>query len=117
MLFRRRLVKEDGFYSPVIAKNIPIGIRENVKYSESVVKIFPGDRFVIYTDGRVEVFNAQGELFGKNRLLTVLAESLDLTGEKISELLIKNVIAWSGKRTNESLDDDVTVIVVDVKKT
>jgi sigma-B regulation protein RsbU (phosphoserine phosphatase) len=100
---------------PVMAKNIPIGIVENAKYTDSVVKILPGDRIVIYTDGLVEVFNARGELFGKSRLLTLLAESLDLTGEKIAELLIRKVNAWSGKKTNESLDDDVTVIIVDVK--
>jgi phosphoserine phosphatase RsbU/P len=99
----------------IMTRNIPIGITENVKYCDSVVKIFPGDRIVIYTDGLVEVFNAHGELFGKNRLLTVLAESLDVPGEKISDLLIRKVNAWSGKRANESLDDDVTVIVVDVR--
>jgi sigma-B regulation protein RsbU (phosphoserine phosphatase) len=99
----------------IATKNIPIGIAENVKYGDTVVKIFPGDRIVIYTDGLVEVFNARGEVFGKSRLLTLLEESVDLAGEKIPELLIREVNAWSGKRTTESLDDDVTVIVVDIR--
>ncbi|MEI7663235.1 MAG: SpoIIE family protein phosphatase [Bacteroidota bacterium] len=73
---------------PAMKKNILTGIAENVKHSDSVVKFFPGDRIVFCTDGLVEVFNPRGKLFGKTRLLTLLAKSVNLPGEKISELLI-----------------------------
>jgi phosphoserine phosphatase RsbU/P len=100
---------------PVKIRSAPIGISGNVKYCESVVALAPEDRIVVYTDGLVEVFNIRGELFGKNRLLPLLAETRKLPGEKIPGHLLGIVNAWSGKRKNESLDDDVTIIVVDVK--
>ena len=78
------------------------------------MKLLPGDRIVLYTDGLVEVFNPRGELFGKSRLLSKLEELRNLQGEKISDHLIQTADAWSGKRKNISLDDDVTVIVIDV---
>ncbi len=99
---------------PVTNKSIPIGILPDIKYGESTVKLLPGDRIVLYTDGLVEVFNPRGELFGKSRLLSKLEELRNLQGEKISDHLIQTADAWSGKRKNISLDDDVTVIVIDV---
>ena len=98
-----------------IAKGIPIGIYEDITYFNETIEISHGDRIVVYTDGLTEVFNPQGELYGKERLLSGLTENRHLPVEKISNHIIGKVSSWSGRGKSESLDDDVTVIVIDVR--
>ena len=91
-------------------------ISPDIKYGETTVKLLPGDRIVLYTDGLTEVFNPRGELFGKSRLLSRLEDLRNLQGSTISDHLMQTVDAWSGKSKNKSLDDDVTMIVIDVSR-
>jgi serine phosphatase RsbU (regulator of sigma subunit) len=100
---------------PAGGKGIPIGISGDMTYTESTVDLKEGDRILVYTDGLIEVFNPSGELFGKNRMLSSLEEFRHLQGDQLSEHLLAKVNKWSGKKKNTSLDDDVTMIVVDVK--
>ena len=100
----------------VAGKGVPIGILRDARYGESTVGLEAGDRVFIYTDGVTEVFDPLGELFGKTRLLPALAETGNTAGEQISDHLIGKVNAWSGKKKGKSLDDDVTMIVLDVKR-
>ncbi|MCX6240760.1 MAG: PP2C family protein-serine/threonine phosphatase [Bacteroidetes bacterium] len=99
---------------PFIAKGIPIGIYEDITYASETIGISHGDRILLYTDGLTEVSNPRGELYGKERLLSGLTENRHLPLEKISNHIIGQVSAWSGRGKTESLDDDVTVIVIDV---
>jgi hypothetical protein len=48
-------------------------------------------------------------------MLSSLEEFRHLQGDQLSEHLLAKVNKWSGKKKNTSLDDDVTMIVVDVK--
>jgi len=97
-----------------IAKGIPIGIYENTTYNNETIEISHGDRIIIYTDGLTEVSNPRGELYGKERLLAGLTDNRHLPVEKISDHILGKVSTWSGRSKSESLDDDVTVIVIDV---
>jgi phosphoserine phosphatase RsbU/P len=102
---------------PAGGKGIPVGISGDVNYGESSADLQEGDRILVYTDGLIEVFSPPGEIFGKNRLLSALAGTGNLTGEEVSTHLIRNVNAWSGMKKDKSLDDDVTLIGLDVKRT
>ncbi|MBR1588486.1 MAG: SpoIIE family protein phosphatase [Kiritimatiellae bacterium] len=50
-----------------------LGAMPGVKYHSQEVVIAPGDALYLYTDGVTEQTNAQGELFGENRLLSFLS--------------------------------------------
>jgi sigma-B regulation protein RsbU (phosphoserine phosphatase) len=96
------------------ARGIPIGVFEDIKYVSESVKLSPGDRIVAYTDGLTEVFNPRGEEFGKARLFSGLERAVHMPVEKVSGQIIGKVTAWSGRSKSESLDDDITVVVIDV---
>jgi serine phosphatase RsbU (regulator of sigma subunit) len=99
---------------PAGGKGIPVGISGDITYKESAVDLKEGDRILVYTDGLIEVFNPPGELFGKTRLLSALEEFRDFPADQLSDRLLEKVNSWSGKKKDKGLDDDVTVIVVDV---
>jgi sigma-B regulation protein RsbU (phosphoserine phosphatase) len=49
----------------------PQAVREMV-FSEEKVRLTPGDRVLLYTDGLTEYHNAAGELYGSTRFLARL---------------------------------------------
>ena len=47
---------------------VPIGIKENVEYVDSVIELERGDRLYLHSDGLFEERNDKGEDFGRERL-------------------------------------------------
>jgi phosphoserine phosphatase RsbU/P len=93
---------------------IPIGISPETVYLQASVPARSGDRLVIYTDGIEEVFDQQKVLFGKERLKTLIVETAGLAPDLCSAAMMEKVYAWSGRKPAQGLDDDVTLIVVDI---
>jgi len=83
-------------------------------YENEELGLAKGDRLVLYTDGLIETRSRTGEFFGDDRLEALIkahaGDSPDLTADGIVEHLMK----WSGRSGGRSLDDDLTLIVVDV---
>jgi sigma-B regulation protein RsbU (phosphoserine phosphatase) len=78
---------------------------------ESVLPLGPGDVFVLYTDGLTEAMNADGELFGDQRLLALVEEHGHETPEVLRERILREVEAFVG---DAEPHDDLTVVIVKV---
>jgi serine phosphatase RsbU (regulator of sigma subunit) len=89
----------------------PIGMIGTAEYDESVIELQPGDRLFLYSDGVTEETNAQGEEFGDERLLSVIAEGQALGLKDAVESLVRRVIAWRGE---DHLRDDVSILAIAV---
>lgn len=73
------------------------------------VTLEPGDAIVSYTDGVNEAFNANGELFGDQRL----RESLDTTGLQTAADLTHRLLAVVRKHAGEHpQSDDIAILTV-----
>jgi len=73
-----------------------------------------GERLFFCTDGILEAENTEGRCFGDQALAEELQTFRDLTAEQFADGLLEAVAHWTGKRADESHDDDLTLIVVDV---
>jgi sigma-B regulation protein RsbU (phosphoserine phosphatase) len=82
---------------------LPLGIRRGA-YSETVVELKDGERFVLYSDGITEASNADDEEYGSDRLAQYM-ESDDSSKESLLQS-VRSFVNGSG------LQDDATVIVV-----
>ena len=51
-----------------VEANLPVGLLAAATYSSARCKLQPGDRFLMVTDGVTEAENAEGEMFGNERL-------------------------------------------------
>jgi sigma-B regulation protein RsbU (phosphoserine phosphatase) len=91
-----------------------LGPFPNSVYENEELRLAKGDRLILYTDGLVETKSKSGEFFGDHRLEALLeahsSDSADVTADRIVEDLFK----WSGGSRDSSLDDDLTLIIVDV---
>jgi serine phosphatase RsbU (regulator of sigma subunit) len=94
-------------------KGIILGQMEDTVYKNTGLKLQKSDRFVLYTDGIVEALNAAGEIYGGNRLKAFIEASSGLDADQFCDRLLDTIAGWSGRGSKNSLDDDLTLLVVD----
>ncbi|TMQ70325.1 MAG: hypothetical protein E6K80_08880, partial [Candidatus Eisenbacteria bacterium] len=71
-----------------------------------------GDRVVLYTDGITEAVNAEGELYGEDRLHAVIRDlSHDLTAREVADAILEALAAF---RNGIEARDDMTLMVLRV---
>jgi serine phosphatase RsbU (regulator of sigma subunit) len=87
----------------------PLGILDVADYQETRLQLEPGDTLILYTDGIVEAMNEQEELFGFDRLLTVIQELTATEPAAILDEIMARVNAFVGRASQH---DDLTVIVI-----
>ncbi|HLL53872.1 MAG TPA: PP2C family protein-serine/threonine phosphatase [Myxococcaceae bacterium] len=67
----------------------------------------PGDVMLMYTDGITEAMNAEGKLFGIDRLIAEFEQAAHLPADAIIERLMGRVRSWSQKP-----QDDITLMAL-----
>jgi serine phosphatase RsbU (regulator of sigma subunit) len=77
-------------------------------YEEREIEIMPGDRLVLFTDGVSEATDADGELFGEERIEELVADSRDLAAHELQRTIVDAAASFSGGE----LEDDLTLVVV-----
>jgi serine phosphatase RsbU (regulator of sigma subunit) len=55
--------------------NLPVGLLADAAYEGDHVRLKPGDRFILVTDGVTEAENGQGQFFDNERLEAVAAKT------------------------------------------
>ncbi|HXH66826.1 MAG TPA: PP2C family protein-serine/threonine phosphatase [Candidatus Limnocylindrales bacterium] len=90
----------------------PVGMMPEMDCKLEEITLAPGDLMVWYTDGVTEASNQKAEEFGTDRLLESVRAHRGENARGICEQLWRDVAAFTGK---ESLDDDLTLIVVKMK--
>jgi sigma-B regulation protein RsbU (phosphoserine phosphatase) len=87
----------------------PLGILDDADYLETKVKMSPGDKVILYTDGIVEAMNEKEEIFGFERLMEVVEKSKDTSAEGTLSIILNEVNAFVGSAPQH---DDLTAIVL-----
>jgi serine phosphatase RsbU (regulator of sigma subunit) len=107
------LVRRDGGEAVWLrASWTPVGISPEMDCSLDEIRLAPGDIMVWYTDGLTEASDWEAKEFGTKRLLeSVRLHSGESAGE-ICNQLWHDVAVFTQR---DSLDDDLTLIVIKVK--
>jgi phosphoserine phosphatase RsbU/P len=88
---------------------IPVGVKINLKFSESSVFLASGESLIIYTDGVTEEYNNENEFFGIERLISVVKQLHDLT---MQDLVNKTFDALELFRGRPEVNDDTTLVAI-----
>jgi phosphoserine phosphatase RsbU/P len=116
------LRKKSGDASPVncpqdiatiAAEGFPLGMFADVTYDEHTVQTRPGDLLVFFSDGIVDAENADGEMFGTDRLKAVLRDTPGVC-ESAQAAIDAIVSAVEVFRAGTDHFDDETLIVLRV---
>ncbi|MGH1365396.1 MAG: PP2C family protein-serine/threonine phosphatase [Calditrichia bacterium] len=93
--------------------SLPIGFMEETIYEEAIIDMKPGDRIYIYSDGIPEAEGAESELFGKERMISSLNKTLDMTIEESLDVLLADVESFT---VADTFRDDVSLLGIEIKE-
>jgi len=96
----------------VKAEGFPLGMFPNATYEEFNVATQPGDAIVFVSDGILDAENEKNEMYGEDRLATLLCGSRDLPAQHIADAILADVTHFQGAKDRF---DDETIIVLRVK--
>ncbi|HEX6387214.1 MAG TPA: PP2C family protein-serine/threonine phosphatase [Anaerolineae bacterium] len=102
-------IREDGQVQALSITGIPPGILLDQQWTRNVVQFEPGDVFVLYTDGVTEAQNAQGEFFGRERMIDVVRMNMGCSAEEIQEEMLDEIQRFAGDVPQA---DDITLVVL-----
>ena len=105
------ILVRSGEVSEIPIDGTPLGLFHDIAYNEHTVKMQPGDIVILASDGILESMNTEGELFGFDRLVTVL-NGLDpkVSSAEVSAAILVATDAFSGRPAEPH--DDRTLIVL-----
>ena len=107
------LRKENGDFELIKDKHgFVIGGMDGIRYKEYELSMKPGSKLFLYTDGVPEATNAEGVLFGSDRMLAALNKDTDASPKTI----LKNVRGSVDGFVKEAEQfDDITMLCLEYK--
>ncbi|MFI4848958.1 MAG: PP2C family protein-serine/threonine phosphatase [Gimesia chilikensis] len=104
------LQKKSGALEALKSTGLLIGIDLNAEWEQKTTRLSPEDRILLFSDGVTESTNAEGTLFGVDRLTDLFSHRSD--SSLLTEIMrINETIAkW---RSNASPNDDLTLVALE----
>ena len=94
-------------------ENLPLGVSEREIYEQVSVPVEPGDVLLFYSDGLTETRNAEGELFGIERLSECVRQHGHLEPRELIEEIRLAAVAFSN---SQRFGDDLTCVGVRIEE-
>lgn len=85
---------------------------QDIKLKEQVFQLFTGDRVILYSDGIIEAFNKNHEMFDYPELEKAIQTHQNFSAEEVCYYLIYKIKEWIG--FDRGFQDDITVVVIDI---
>ncbi len=86
---------------------------EFTQYRQDEIKLEPGDRLLLYTDGVTEAHDVTNNLYGEERLAKVLEDTKDAPGEQVLESVLEDIRNFS---RGAPQFDDITMSVLTINE-
>lgn len=86
-----------------------LGVFDGLDFEVRDLRLAPGERLFLYTDGITEAMNAGREAFGEPRLREALADSAGAPADSIVERVLEAVTAFA---RGAEQSDDITCLVI-----
>ncbi len=97
-------------FRELAATGMPVGVMRDDALSQSrELEVAPGDRLIWFTDGLIEAFSPDGEMFGMDRLRNLIARSGAEFPEQLQETILAAVREFVASGT---FKDDLTLLVI-----
>jgi sigma-B regulation protein RsbU (phosphoserine phosphatase) len=102
----------NGTLETLDAPGLVLGLFADGKYENRTIALQSGDRLLFHTDGLLDAKNAHGEIFGLERLLSLLQEEREKPSIDLNARLIAAVRAFAGETP---LQDDLTLMSMEIE--
>ena len=99
----------EGVCAPIELPGVPLGSFQGSTYDELTYALHTGDLFVFCSDGVYEAMNVNGDEYGAERLIEMVAQSRTLTPRAVVDAIFDAVEAF---RDGAPPNDDMTAVAV-----
>ncbi len=100
--------RADGSIAFLGQGGLPVGLLEDASYTATDVRLAPGDRLLIYSDGITESTNPDGAELGEEGLTRIMRKLRFIRGPELLEALDWELGRWNGR---DELRDDVSAVL------
>ena len=105
--------RPDGDYELFIDKHcFVVGGVKGIRYKEYDLKLEPGQKLFLYTDGVTEAKNEEDELFGTDRMIEALNRNKESSPEKTIENMRSEIADFAG---GAEQFDDITMLCMEYR--
>jgi sigma-B regulation protein RsbU (phosphoserine phosphatase) len=101
--------QEQGAVQALCNTGMPLGIFQDVIWSQGVIQLAPGDVLALYTDGITEARDAQEEFFEEDRLRESLIANWGQPAETIRDAILRAVDEFVGDAPQS---DDIALAMI-----
>lgn len=105
------VLRKGGEVARIGAGGFPVGLVADARYDVVSLRLSPGDRLVIPSDGVTECPGAKGDL-GEEGMIALLRGKAGLSGDALHKALLDDLAAYAG---GADLPDDVSAVIVDYR--
>jgi sigma-B regulation protein RsbU (phosphoserine phosphatase) len=88
----------------------PLGLQQDLSAQEKTMELLPGDKFLLFTDGIYEAFNAEDEMYGRKRLMEF---AVKLSDSDIQTMVRAIVREHQNYLNGMPATDDVTLLGIE----
>ena len=105
------VLRPGGRLDKLPSTGLPVGMLAGHGYGEREIQLAAGDLLFFYTDGCVEMEDEAGEMFGTERLESLVAAASHGSADDVLASVEREIAAFRGRR---DLFDDATMMAVKV---
>jgi sigma-B regulation protein RsbU (phosphoserine phosphatase) len=102
------LLRTDGAVTPLGAGGLPVGLFPGARWERVEVRLRPGDRLAIVSDGFTECTDPSGQELGEDGLMAMLARQPGLTGTALLDGLMERLERFAGA---SDFADDLSAVL------
>lgn len=105
IIFRKKLNITDS----ITLKGMPLGVWNNFPYETAEFSLEEGDTVLLSSDGLMELFNKDDEMFGMERIEEIFRKNAEKEPEQILDVFKKTIFEWT---KGIEPQDDITILVL-----
>jgi sigma-B regulation protein RsbU (phosphoserine phosphatase) len=94
--------------TPIPRTGMLVGVDDQAKYEETIVKLEVGDFIVLFTDGVTEAINQKDEEFGNERLEKIIMSNKKASAQELMDVILSKLTAFT---ENTPQFDDITLLI------
>jgi sigma-B regulation protein RsbU (phosphoserine phosphatase) len=102
------VMHQDGSHDRLHEGGGVLGIFPNQSFALGTIRLEPGDRVVLFTDGVTEAGNIEGDEFGEERLVGLLNENRGASAKEIEKKILDAAAGFSRR----NWQDDATLLIL-----
>lgn len=103
------LLRASGHVFELAPTGMPVGMLDIAQWKDAALQLEPADLLVLYTDGVSEAMNAKREMYGVERLVSVLHRNWGLPVKQLIAAVHADVESFTG---GEPQRDDLTLLIL-----